>query len=114
MLRFKGVGIGNPLLTTKQIVLRLGVKCLPGDSSDHFVTIQGTPYGLTIRLSVNVVENGVSTDLTGHKQARINCATQKVVEVNTIGGGIGLDTPCSIGSCLGKCHFSTADLALKR
>ncbi|UJR23286.1 hypothetical protein I4U23_026302 [Adineta vaga] len=101
MLRFKGVGIGNPLLNTKQIVLRLGVKCLAGDTSEHFVTVEGTPYDLTVRLSVNVVENGVLSDLTGHKQARINCATRNVTSISTINSDISLNIPCTNGSCLG-------------
>ncbi|CAF3557688.1 unnamed protein product [Rotaria sp. Silwood1] len=101
MLRFKGVGIGNPLFTTKRVTLRLCVKCLPGDTNDHFVTIQGAPFGLTVRLSVNVVENGVSTDLTGHKQAHISCATQKVINVSTINNDISFDIPCTNGSRLG-------------
>ncbi|CAF4873914.1 unnamed protein product, partial [Rotaria sp. Silwood1] len=100
MLRFKGVGIGNPLFTTKRVTLRLCVKCLPGDTNDHFVTIQGAPFGLTVRLSVNVVENGVSTDLTGHKQAHISCATQKVINVSTINNDISFDIPCTNGSRL--------------
>jgi hypothetical protein len=102
MSRFKGIGVGNPLFSAKQVVLRLAVKCLPGDSSEHFVTVQGTPYGLTVRLSVNVVENGVLADLTDHKQARINCATRNVTSVSTIDGGISLDVVCTNGSCLGK------------
>ena len=91
------------------------MKCLPGDTGEHLVTVTGGVFDLIVRLFVNSVNvnatNGVLLD--AHSRARINCAT-RTATVEYL-SAVPDESPCLEG-CLGPefCLTYQPEYALTR